>query len=143
MGASCARAGAAAASQIGTKASMKRRVGRMFLPSLCEKTRSYRPSLGAVKAYRTRTNGKKSRPALRRRRAEEGRKGAAADVIDAGIDDAVADHLRDDRGVKGETIQLAKHHGKVRAMRIAGLLEIRGKLDLGRAVQAAGRELPE
>ena len=68
--------------------------------------------------------------------------GAAADIVDARIDDAVAHDLDQHRRVELPAVELAEHHREVGALRIPGGLEIRAELDLRRAVMAADRELP-
>src|SRR5262249_44031462 len=68
--------------------------------------------------------------------------GAAADVVDAGIDGAGPRDLDQNRGVEFHTIVFAQHQREVGAFRIPGGLEVATELDLRRAVRPTGCELP-
>src|ERR1700692_2022457 len=78
----------------------------------------------------------------RRRQGEQVRETAAADVVDARIDDALARDLHQDRRIEGRAVELAQHQREVGALRVPGGLEIGTELDLRRAVRPAYRELP-
>src|SRR5258708_17401514 len=78
----------------------------------------------------------------RRRHVQQAREGAAADVVDARIDDALALDLDQDRRIEGRAVELAQHQREIGALRVPGGLEIGTKLDLRRAVRSAHRELP-
>src|ERR1019366_8315700 len=76
------------------------------------------------------------------REGEQARERAAADIVDARIDDALALDLHQDRRIEGRAIELAQHQREVGALRVPGGLEIGTELDLRRAVRSAHRELP-
>src|SRR5258705_10887683 len=112
---------------------------RAIVPTLSsDRQRSPLSSVSAARENASSVEHERSKSRL----GQQGRKRAAANIVDAGIGDAIAHDLDQHWSIELRAVELPQHHREVGARRIPSGFEIRAEFNLRRAVRAADRDLP-